>query len=252
MTTLFLFAHQDDEIGVFYEISRTLAKGQPLRCIYLTNGAWDGVSPRQRNQETIKVLTSLGVQREDIIFLGETLGIYDGKLVEHLETAQEALQKIARELKTVSRIICHAWEGGHQDHDAVHLSGLALAKKLGILENTFQFPLYRMPAGRFWLTFAKPLPQNGEIISQKIPWSKRLFLLGKLRHYRSQAWIMLKIGYHMAWYSLVDGREKLQPVSLSRAYERPNTGMMLYECWKLYKEQDFKRQARPFLEKHIG
>ena len=251
MTTLFLFAHQDDEIGVFHEISQTLRLGQALRCIYLTDGAWGGISPQRRNNETIAALTELGVRRQDIIFLGERLGIHDGHLPNHLEKAYHGLAKIAETIETPSRLIMQAWEGGHQDHDAVHLVGLALARQLGLLEKAFQFPLYRMPAGRFLLSFAAPLPQNGQAIKCLMTWRQRTRHLMMLRHYRSQVKVMLKIGGHLLWHNLTDGHATLQPVSLKRVLERPNSGSMLYEYWKLYSEKQFREQAAPFIEQFI-
>lgn len=252
MTSVFLFAHQDDEIGVFHEISQTLQQGKALRCIYLTNGAWEGVCPQRRNDETIKALTSLGVQRQDIIFLGEQLDIHDGKLPEHLETALMGLLKIAKQITPpIERLIFHAWEGGHQDHDAVHLAGIALAHQLGIIDKSYQFPLYRMPAGRFRLTYATPLPENGKVISRQISWKQRIKYILMLRHYRSQIKVMIKLGLHMIWPALVDGTAKLQAVSLARIYQRPNTGIMLYEYWKLYTEQKFRAQTEPFLTKFM-
>ena len=251
MTTFFLFAHQDDEIGVFHEITQTLRREQPLRCIYLTNGSWGGISPQQRNNETITALTRLGVRQQDIVFLGERLGIDDGQLPSHLEKAYHGLREEVGTSQPLSRLIMQAWEGGHQDHDAVHLLGLALARHLGILEQSFQFPLYRMPAGRFWLSFAAPLPQNGKVIQSKMSWSHRAAHLMMLRHYRSQAKVMLKIGSHLLWHHLMDGRAKLQPVSLSRALERPNSGMMLYEYWQLSTEAQFRTQTAPFIKQFI-
>ncbi len=250
-TTLFLFAHQDDEIGVFYEISQALARGEEVYCIYLTNGAWEGVSPQRRNAESVKVLTSFGLDKSHIIFLGERLDIYDGTLVEHLEQCQNGLLDSVLKIGGVDRLIMHAFEGGHQDHDAAFLSGLALAKTLHILDNSFQFPLYRAPAGRFMLSFATPLSQNGAVICQKIPRKQRVNHLIKMLNYRSQFRVMLKIGAHMAWSYLIDGTAKLQPITLKRATERPNEGMMLYEYWTLYTLEDFQKQAAPFIKHYI-
>ena len=255
MTTLFLFAHQDDEIGVFHEITRTVRLGKPLRCIYLTNGAWDGVSPGRRNAESITALATLGVRRQDIVFLGERLGINDGQLPNHLEQAWDGLREIAETLAKgtapVSRLIMQAWEGGHQDHDAVHLVGLALARHLDIVQQSFQFPLYRMPAGRFWLSFAAPLPQNGKVTQSPMGWRQRAAHLMMLRHYRSQTKVMLRIGSHLLWHHLQGGGAKLQPVSLGRVLGRPNSGMMLYEYWQLSTETEFRTQADPFIRQFI-
>ena len=42
----------------------------------------------------------------------------------------------------LDQLIIHSWEGGHPDHDTSHVIGFKLAKKLDLLDRTFQFPLY--------------------------------------------------------------------------------------------------------------
>ena len=42
----------------------------------------------------------------------------------------------------------HAWEGGHQDHDAVHIVGVRSAQRCGVLASSRQFPLYRRADNR--------------------------------------------------------------------------------------------------------
>ena len=255
MTTLFLFAHQDDEMGVFDEITRTLARGAELYCLYLTNGAWDGVTPEKRNAESLKVLANFGVMPDHIIFLGERLGIHDGRLVEHLELCYDGLRETAEQISAktgkIERLIMHAFEGGHQDHDAVYVLGTALAKELDCVQNSFQFPLYRMPAGRILMTHAKPLEQNGAAHLQTISWGQRINHLAQMRHYQSQRRVMLKIGFHMALSYLRDGTAKLQPIRLERVKERPHSGQLLYEYWTLYTYEAFQDHTTPFIQHTI-
>jgi hypothetical protein len=76
---LFLFAHQDDEFGVFQKIVDELADGRNVYCAYLTDGVPIGRSPEKRNLESISVLMNLGVPRENILFIGEKFSIPDGR-----------------------------------------------------------------------------------------------------------------------------------------------------------------------------
>jgi hypothetical protein len=62
-----------------------------------------------------------------------------------------ALVEIADSFGNVERIFFPAWEAGNEDHDAVHVLGLALAQRKGLLERSFQIPYYR--AGSAWQPF---------------------------------------------------------------------------------------------------
>lgn len=74
---LFLFAHRDDEFGVFQKIIDELEKGHRVCCAYLTDRGFNGVSTQRRNRESLFVLQQLGAQRQDIYFAGNALGIPD-------------------------------------------------------------------------------------------------------------------------------------------------------------------------------
>ncbi len=251
MTTLFLFAHQDDEAGVFHEIASTIARGERAVVIYLTNGAWKTVTPERRNGESLKVLQRLGVPAADIHFLGTELTIPSSALPDYFEVAWTALVARVNATEGVTRLVLHALEGGHQDHDAGHVLGVVLASRLDLLGATSQFPLYRAPGGRVLVTWAKPLAANGPVSRTPIPAAARAKYMGLLRHYSSQPTTLIKIGPLVAWDYLRDGHQKLQPVSIARLTERPNSGDMLYELWKLYDYEKFRRNADAFIAQHL-
>ena len=246
MTTVFLFAHQDDEFGVFHEIASTLSRGERAVCVYLTNGAWKTVTPERRNAESSKVLRRMGLPPADMHFLGTDIGIASAALPDNFEKCWNALLPRISEISAIDRIVMHAYEGGHHDHDAAHLIGVALAAKLNVLPQSRQFPLYRAPGGRLIVTYAAPLEANGPVTRQPIPWSRRLKYLGLLGCYQSQWKTIVKMGPLMAWDFIADGCQKLQPVSLARITERPRNGELLYETWKLYSFETFARNAAAF------
>ena len=221
-----------------------------MTCVYLTNGAWREVSPDSRNAESSAALAHLGVPGEQIRFLGTELGIPDSALVEHLERCWTELTVLADHIGKIDRVVMHAWEGGHHDHDAAHLLGLALASRCRVLEASRQFPLYRAPGGRFRVTYAAPLPANGPTERTPIPWKSRFAHLARLRFYPSQMKTIVKLSPWMAWDYLTDGCQKLQPVSLRRVAEPPSTRPMLYETWKLYTYDAFNRHAAEFVARH--
>lgn len=251
MTTVFIFAHQDDDFGVFHEIADAVARKERVVCIYLTNGAWAGVTPQQRNAESLAVLTRLGVNTDDIKFLGTELDIPDGALVENLDRCWDKLLSEIAALDGVTRIIVPAWEGGHHDHDAAHLVGLALARYLDVLEQSRQYPFYRAPALRFWLSFTAPLEANGKVISRPLGWRERLDYLLLLRHYRSQGPVILKLAPQLAWSYLTKGAQMLQRLNPQRALEAPMERPLLYETWGLCTYEHFRACADPFIARHI-
>lgn len=255
MTTLFLFAHQDDEIGVFHEIAECKRIDGQVDCVFITNGAWAGVTSERRNAESRKTLRALGLTDREFTFLGTTLSIPDGVAVEYLERCFQALCQFIEVRKTngaaIDRIVMHAWEGGHQDHDSVHLLGVALAARYGLMGRSWQFPLYRRPERRFSKSFGAPLPANGRAEVVHIPLSRRITGLRLLANYSSQKRVILRLLPHVLRHYLIGGVQLLQPVSALRVDEAPNTPPMLYEDWHLYTYARFRKNADPFIERHI-
>jgi LmbE family N-acetylglucosaminyl deacetylase len=150
-SALFLFAHQDDEFGVFQVIEDCLRQGMRVRCAYLTHGA--NGSAATRNAESLAVLGQLGVARDDIFFAGDQLGICDARLSRHMAAAGA---------EQVALVCLPAWEGGHHDHDALHVLGLHTAERLGLGGSVRQYALYnafRCP-GPFFRVMS-PLAANG-------------------------------------------------------------------------------------------
>lgn len=249
MTTLFVFAHQDDEIAVFREIVKAVERGEHPVCIYLTDGGAGKATPQERNAESTRVLTSLGVPASDLIFLGTDIGIPDGRLPDNLDRCWNALIERLEVLEPVQRIFTHALEGGHQDHDAACIIATLLAKHFGCLNESRQFPLYRAPGGRFRFTFAKPLEANGPVEREPLSAAERLSILTRLFRYPSQRVVMMKLCPRIVIDFLTDGTQKLQPLSLARLHEAPNDSF-LYEAWKIYDYARFRKNADAFLTAH--
>src|SRR5471032_3223514 len=156
---LFLFAHQDDEFGVFHAIEQCLRRGLRVRCAYLTHGAHG--SAAQRNAESLRVLAQLGVPEHAVQFAGDQLGICDATLPRHLDAAGDWLADWISASGAVEHIYVNAWEGGHHDHDALHLLALQSAATLGLQPRVRQYALYhghRCPGP--WFRVLAPLAAN--------------------------------------------------------------------------------------------
>lgn len=249
---LFIFAHQDDEFGVFWEIKKLIASGESVVVVYLTSGTIDGSLSSVRNQESKKVLSTLGVDEKNIIFLGGDEGIPDGDLCSHLDEVYEKLIDNLKNLARPSKIYALAWEGGHQDHDAAHAVALALAKKHNILHNTYQFPLYSGQHTR-WVFFQLFVENelNGPAIRSKIPFKDRLIFLTYIFHYPSQIKTWLFLYPFLIAHYFFSGQQILHPVSVRRLAKKPYPGVMLYERREVYAHEKVKRYIDDFYKKYF-
>lgn len=244
---LFLFAHQDDEFGVFDVIDSLIRRGETVVIAYLTSGSLSGMPTPIRDAESIAVLEKLGVAKQNIHFLGSKRKIPDGKLSCYLEDAFQATLHLIDKIGTPKRLYFLAWEGGHQDHDAIHLIGLAIGRQLSILDRSFQFPLYTgagLPSIFFKLF--SPLPQNGPVTESRIKWSNRFRFIAFCFTYRSQKKTWLGLFPFFLFHYLFIGTEMLQPVLLSRFREPPHSNKLLYERRGFYTYEKFVRDAEPF------
>lgn len=227
---LFLFAHQDDEFGVFQKIIDEQRIGRRVLCAYLTNGAFAGQSSLPRNRESLAVLAHLGVREGDIFFAGQMLCIPDGGLPDHLELAIEWIGNWFAHGQIVSAIYLPAWEGGHHDHDALHALGVVAAEKRGLLEIVRQFSLYNgYKCGGPLFRVLLPLSMNGDLEVIKVPWVNRLRFFRYCLSYPSQmiTWVGLLpfVLLHYIFY----GTQIVQTVSRERIRHRPHRGPLYYE-----------------------
>lgn len=246
-SALFLFAHQDDEFGVFQVIEECLRQGMRVRCAYLTHGA--NGSAATRNAESLAVLTGMGVARDDIAFAGDHLGICDAFLSRHMPAAGAWLAHWMAASGTPSLVCLPAWEGGHHDHDTLHVLGLYTAHRLGFDSQVRQYALYnafRCP-GPFFRVLS-PLAANGVVLETPISWRARLRYLGHcIASYPSQRVTWIGLSPFVALHYLFDGRQLLQAASFERAAERPHEGPLYYERRKFYTYTELRNDIQQWL-----
>lgn len=232
---VFLFAHQDDEFGVFQRLDDYRRQGTRIRCAYLTDGAAGGVNAATRNAESVRVLAQLGVAQNDIVFAGELLRIPDAALPHRLQPAADWIRAWFDSLGPVDALYVPAWEGGHHDHDALHALAVHIGAELGMLERMRQFALYngaRIPHP-FFRTLS-PLAENGPASATRIAWPMRLRCLRWCLSYPSQLNTWLGLFPFALWFYLTRGEQTLQPVSLERIEQRPHAGDLYYERRKFF------------------
>lgn len=241
-TDLFLLAHSDDDVFVRPLIRRGVRDRRRVLVLYLTNGAAGGKSDvGRRRAEASRALAAAGVSGDDVVAVGAAHGIPDCGLFERLDEAFAAAAAAIDPRGAPARIVTHCWEGGHPDHDAAHLVGLALAARYGCAEQSLCFPAYRAP-GRGPLPFDlfSPLAANGPIVPWRVGVGDILDALWSIRFYPSQWRSFVGLGPVLALRLLCRGAIPLQRMKDSCAPARPAAGPLLAET----------RYGRPFDECH--
>ena len=229
-SALFLFAHQDDEFGVFERIAACRRQGLRVVCAYLTDGQTAKASAATRNAESLAVLARLGVAPEDVHFAGQSLGIGDARLPLHMDAAGRWIGAWIDSHFPVDSIHVTAWEGGHHDHDALHALTVLLAAQRGLLARTWQFSLYQADGlpGPLFRVLA-PLAANGPVTTSPIPWPGRRQYLRMCLSYPSQRTTWVGLFPMVLLHYLSHGAQTLQPVTPARLAERPHPGPLYYE-----------------------
>ncbi len=226
---LFLFAHQDDEFGVFARIEQETRAGRSLRCIYVTDGAATA-GPDRRDAESRAVLRQLGVAAQDILFVGRQLGIGDGQLHRNPRVLADWLDAFLDANPTLDSFFVPAWEGGHPDHDLLHAIAVDRLAARGRLAGVWQYPLYngrncRGPLFRL----QSPLPENGTVVRQAIGWRDRLRYVRLCLAYPSQWRTWIGLFPFVCLHYLGGGAQQLQRVDPARLEQPPHARPLYYE-----------------------
>ncbi len=226
MTSIFLFAHQDDEYGIYTMLLNSVSKGENVICVYFT----DGGKPKQRNSESLKIMKHIGINEDNVYFVGDILKIPDGRLIDFMSPAFEWLSVLFSSLRNIKSIYIPSWEGGHPDHDALHAITALVCSRARIISRVKQFPLYNSDkcCKPFFKVF-HPILHNGDIEKIFIPPSNRLRFLRYCLSYPSQKTTWLGLFPFVLFHYIFFGSQLLQSVSLERIYVRPHSGLLYYE-----------------------
>ena len=184
-----------------------------------------------RRVESLRALACAGVATHDVHFVGIDAQIPDGRLVGFLDRAlAHAIGAIAAYDERL-RVISHAWEAGHPDHDALHACGVLVSQRLDRLARVRQFPLYNgWQRHAPWFRVLTPLPDNGPVQVHPMSWRMRWRCLQHCLSYPSQWRSWLGLLPPVAWHLLVKGRLYSQPVTVERLQQRPHPGRLYYEA----------------------
>lgn len=249
---LFVLAHPDDEIAFAPLLHRSVREQQPIKLIYLTDGAAPGMSAAVRERETVSALGHLGIDSSTIYFAGSECCIADGQLCRHLDQAFEALEKSAADWKSIAEIYSFAWEGGHPDHDAALVVAAAFAASRRLETAVWQVPFYRAsdrwPSPMF--TLGSPLAENGKVVSLPLRARERRLAAEMIRFYPSQWRSFVGLAPFILWRSLTRRKFRLQKLDSRRLLERPAKKLLLYGKRGGVSIEELLDEAARFLGKH--
>ncbi|HYW53847.1 MAG TPA: PIG-L family deacetylase [Dongiaceae bacterium] len=227
---LFVFAHQDDEVGAFSRIAFEVRAGHRVWCAFLTDGA-KKVRPGVRDAESLRVLRRLGVAGEHVAFLADRAGrIADGTLVHNLQRARVMLLDWLRaRAPAPARIYTLDWEGGHHDHDATHLVTLSVARDLGVAD-VFVYPFYngwrRRPKLARVSTF---IPSAAPVLRRRMSLRDSWRAACSFAGYPSQRLTWLALGPGFFVRTLATREERLRRADPRRVLLPPHGGVLHYE-----------------------
>lgn len=227
---VFLFAHQDDEFGVFQIILDEVQAGKRVCCAYMTNGTANGAASAERNMESLHVLQRLGVREQDVYFPGTEIDVPDGELVFHLQRAKEWIAHYLSPQLDLQRVYIPAWEGGHPDHDALHAIVVRAVSDRNNWIELRQFSLYNgyKRVGPFFSVLS-PLTANGPTVKRLILFRNRILFLRCCFTYRSQAASWLGLFPFVLLHYVFSGTQETQEIIPQRIEERPHEGALYYE-----------------------
>lgn len=249
--SLFLFPHQDDEFGVFALLESNVRAGTRSVCVFLTDGAGNGVLPSRRDSESARVLRDIGVLPEDVLFLPDAERAGDGHLVERMDSVLASLIRIA-ETHDIGAIYSPSWEGGHPDHDAAALIAMGLADHLDCCK-LWYFSLYSSYRVKF-LPFCVLRPIRRGFESQKFHVSRRSALryLRFCLNYPSQWKTWTALLPFVGWHLLRHASQEIHALTPICFCQRPHDGPLLYEQRGWTTWDDFRMRSRPFIEKQLN
>lgn len=131
---LFAFTHPDDELAATAFMGRLLAQGVPIHV------SWSHSTP-VREAESRAALGSIGVAQEDMTFFDAA----DGHVIDALGDLRAKLRVAIKKFEP-TRIVTHAFEQGHIDHDATNL----------LVNLCFDGPVFEAP---FYHTYMTKMPR---------------------------------------------------------------------------------------------
>lgn len=246
---LVILAHPDDEVAIAPLLEAEVARGETVVVLFATDGATRSVPASRRCSESSVALRSIGISKDHITFLGVEIGVADGSLMTQLPRAYAALNQQFTGTP-IRRLYTLAWEGGHTDHDAVHLLALAFAKSNGVAQ-VAQFPIYNGLQTAPLFRVMQPLPEWAIQNITHFSLSDGIRYSALPLHYPSQrkTWLGLMSGVLREY--LVKRRNAAFTVDFAAVLDKPHGGTLLYERLFRIPYDVFRVNTAPFIAEHF-
>ena len=240
----YFFAHQDDEFGIFVQIKKEIKKSEKF-IFYLTSGTDKEIDKNKlyiRDKESIKTLTSLGIKKENIFFIGRKLGIKHNKLYLNAKKVTYFLENFISKTHKLGSIYTHSWEGGHEDHDTCNLITRRIKKKFKI-KNCYQFSLYNAfnTSILFFKVFNPINKKNIKKISATI--FDRILFIRLLFNYTSQIKTWIGLYPFIISHYFFKGFNYIEKLDNNLTIKRPHKGELLYEKRNFCKFSKLKKKT---------
>lgn len=236
MKTLYFLPHHDDEVFVIPKIRVDVENGKsPLFIFFMSSDT--------RAKESLNFLTGLGIPEKNIILLGNKFHAQDGSLLNYLSKYYEELSLMFNQQIGQLEIVCPAYEGGHQDHDAISLLARALAKK-------WNAPLVEFFLYHGYGTFGKLYYVGAHFMAKKKQSFKYNFRdyinLFKVPFiYKSQKGALLGLWPFLVFKSIFS-KLVLRVIDQNSLGVTKHTQVPLYERWGRTTETQFLTTAKSF------
>jgi len=249
---LVILAHHDDEFFLAPLIRDECAAGAAVHVCFLTNGSLDGTPPEVRMRESHGALAGLGVGGDRIAELGAQTGILDCGLAESAGAALSALERGYAGRHFV-RIYLMAWEGGHPDHDAAHMRGLAYADRAQPEARLFEFPLYnafRAIPGLCQVMTLIPRP-GSELLQRTLTGEEARACSSMREAYPSQQQVFRSLAPAIDWGLFTRGSFQYRELGPRPDHAlRPHPGPLFYEqkfplSFEMFRERVRSLEAAP-------
>ncbi len=238
MNILFVLAHNDDEYFCALRMQEETRLGNHVFIAYLTYGGIQAEDPNVRINESIKVLRKFGINETDILLIGSRKSIFDLHLHERSIDAYQDLDEVLKNI-IIERIYVMAWEGGHPDHDASHMIGVAFARKRNLQPQIYEFPAY----SRFRVM--TPLQTSSALLATKASRMDALKTLASGFSYKTQRRTFIAMLPGSIVQLLVFGYQNYWRVPNERNYHNPpHAGRLFYERRFNISFQEFARNLR--------
>ncbi len=245
-TVLLILAHPDDELMLRPLMEREAASGARLVCAYTTNAPGQGGGRRERE---LRAATRGLVAADDLHFPGVDVGAQDGRSVERIGALIERLRMIADGLPELTRVLSHACEGGHPDHEVAHVLAAKLADERGVAARSYAVSHYRT-SETGWPPFAVQAEHPGGSSRLRIEAGEAWRMLSGARHFPSQWRSLGPLLPMMMWSVLRDRSLHLAPLRLPTPYRlpRPEKRATMTESRFKVDIDAFERAANDFLQ----